>query len=89
VEKSQYDRCTSIRFALHKLLISGRRQGDKAERDREQAVAVMRALEVTGDAARLRSVFVGLPPKWKVQIIGAIRKTDQDGIASLLTPTSA
>lgn len=78
-----------IRFALHKLLISGRRQSDKAERDREQAVTVMRAIETTGDTARLRSVFSGLPPKWQAQIIGTLRKSDQEGMVSLLTPTSA
>jgi len=38
-------------FAIHMLLISGRRLGDKAKRDREQAVSVMRALQTTGEAA--------------------------------------
>lgn len=75
-------------FAIHKLLISGRRLSDKAERDREQAVSVMRALQTIGEAARLRSVFAPLPAKWKAQIMQAIRKTDQVGIGSLLTPTS-
>jgi hypothetical protein len=59
-------------FALHKLLISGRRHGDKAERDREQATAVMQALHKAGEDARLRSVFAALPPKWKAQILRAL-----------------
>lgn len=75
-----------IRFALHKLLISCRRQSDKDERDREQAVTVIRALEAKGDALRLRSVFANLPPKWKAQIAQAIRKVEQDDIAALLEP---
>jgi len=41
-------------FALHKLLISGRRHNDKAGRDREQAAAVMRALQAAGQADRLQ-----------------------------------
>ena len=71
-------------FALHKLLISGRRHSDKAERDREQAAAVMRALHGAGQDARLRSVFAALPPKWKAQIIRAIEITGEAGISALL-----
>ena len=73
-------------FAIHKFLISGRRQSDKAERDREQAATVAQTLQVVGEGARLRSVFAGLPRKWKAQIMRAIEKTDQDGIASLFPP---
>lgn len=76
-----------IRFALHKFLISGRRQSDKAERDREQAVSVLEAVHASGEGERLRSVFTGLPQKWKAQIIRVVRKTDQDAIVSLLVPT--
>ena len=73
-------------FALHKLLISGRRHSEKSERDREQAMAVMRALEGAGQVARLRNVFVALPPKWKAQIIRAIEITGEPGIPVLLAP---
>lgn len=66
-------------FALHKLLISGRRHGDKAERDREQAAEVMRALHRAGEDARIQSVFAALPLKWKAQIMRAIEITGKAG----------
>ncbi len=75
-------------FAIHKLLISGRRHSDKAGRDREQAAAVMRALQSTGQGARLRSVFAALPPKWKAQIIRAIEIMDDPGISAMLATPS-
>jgi hypothetical protein len=72
-------------FALHKLLISGRRHSDKAERDREQAVAVMQALHSAGQGVRLRGVFAALPPKWRAPIIRAVEITGEVGISALLT----
>ena len=74
------------RFALHKLLISGRRPSEKAERDREQAAAVVCALEIAGESARLRAVFVALPAKWKSQITRAIEISGEDKILTLLSP---
>ena len=71
-------------FARHKLLISSRRHGDKAERDREQAVAIMRTLHATGRDDRLRRVFMSLPPKWKAAIMRAIGIFGDDSIAALL-----
>jgi hypothetical protein len=73
-------------FALHKLLISGRRHSDKAERDRKQAVAVMRALRGAGQEARLQNVFASLPKKWRAQIIRAIEITGESEISALLIP---
>ncbi len=75
-------------FALHKLLISGRRHSDKAERDREQAAAVMRALHITGQDARLQSVFASLPPNWKAQIIKAIDISGDTEISAFLNSPS-
>jgi hypothetical protein len=75
-------------FALHKLLISGRRHSDKAERDREQAVSVMRALKGAGQENRLRGVFAALPPKWKAQIMRAIEITGDVASSALPTPPS-
>jgi hypothetical protein len=73
-------------FALHKLLISGRRHSDKAERDREQAAAVMRALRGAGQEARLQGVFAALPPKWKAQIMRATKIADDAEISAMLVP---
>ena len=75
-------------FAIHKLLISGQRHSDKAERDRDQAIAVVWAWESAGESARLQTVFSGLPAKWKTPITRAIEKMSQDGIAAMFMPTS-
>jgi hypothetical protein len=71
-------------FALHKLLISGRRQNEKGEKEREQAVAVMRALHAAGQDIRLRAVFATLPGKWKTQIMRAIDITGEAEFSALL-----
>ncbi len=73
-------------FALHKLLISGRRHSDKAERDREQAAEVMRALHRAGEDARIQSVFAALHPKWKTQIMQAIAITGDAGGPKMKAP---
>ena len=74
-----------VNFALHKLLVSGRRHSDKAERDQEQAAAVMRALHAEGQDARLRSVFAARPPRWKAQIMRAIEIADDPTVTALIT----
>lgn len=73
-------------FALHKLLISGRRQNEKGERDREQAVAAMRALHASGQYIRLRAVFADLPGRWKTQIMKALEITGEAELSALLMP---
>ena len=54
-----------VRFALHKLIVAQRRDdGEKAERDRHQAVLVLRAVVEAGDSATIRDVYASLPAKW-------------------------
>ena len=71
-------------FALHKLLISGRRQKEKAERDREQALAVMRALVAAGKGDRLYAVFAGIPKRWQAAIIRVLKNNGEDEFPALL-----
>lgn len=73
-------------FALHKLLISGRRQNEKGERDREQAIAVMQALQAAGQDIRLRTVFTDLPGRWKKEIMKALDITGEAKLSALLNP---
>ena len=82
-DKKQLSRAFSG-FALHKLLISGRRHSDKAERDREQAVAVVLALQAAGDDARLRSIFASLPARWKAQIKRAVDSVGELWLSDIL-----
>ena len=48
----------------------------------------MRALQSTGQDARLRDVFAALPPKWKAQITRAIEIMDDPGISPILASPS-
>jgi hypothetical protein len=53
-------------FALHKLLIAQRRRdSDKGAKDRTQAIAVLKALQVTGAFDAAQRVFVSLPLTWQ------------------------
>jgi hypothetical protein len=55
-----------VDFSLHKLLIAGRRnKKNKAERDRAQAVALLNALNITGDFETVRIVYSEMPKSWR------------------------
>lgn len=56
-------------FALHKLLIAPRRkEAGKAEKDRGQAVALLRALKEMGQLALVKGAFVEMPKSWQATI---------------------
>jgi hypothetical protein len=58
-----------VDFALHKLLIAGRRKSkDKAEKDRAQAVALLNALNMVGDFATVPAVYSAMPRSWRKTI---------------------
>jgi len=53
-------------FALHKLLIAGRRErAEKAEKDRTQAVALLHALVAVGESDAVRALYGTLPKGWR------------------------
>ena len=59
------------RFALLKLIVSGRRQKPvKRENDLRQAGQVIRALIASGQQEKLRETFAAMPKKWQ----GAVRR---------------
>jgi len=58
-----------IDFALHKLLIAGRRKDkEKAEKDRAQAIALLIALNASGEIEDIRKVFDTMPKSWRKTI---------------------
>ena len=58
-----------IDFALHKLLIAGRRKDkEKAEKDRAQAIALLIALNASGEIENIRKVFDTMPKSWRKTI---------------------
>ena len=56
-------------FALHKLLIASRRkQDEKAEKDRTQAIALLTALNEFDEIESVREIFRKMPNSWKKTI---------------------
>ncbi len=57
------------RFALHKLLIMGRRQQtEKQEKDKQSAIRILNALIKTGQSPSIKEAFLAMPTKWQNKI---------------------
>ena len=74
-----------VYFALHKLIIFQRRvKKDKAEKDREAAVMLLRALISKGDAVLVRSVFDSALPSWRKNILKGLQNVEERDILRIL-----
>ena len=72
-------------FALHKLIIFQRRtKEDKATKDRNTAIEVLRALINKGDSKIIRQVFDSIPKKWQSKIIKGLKETEDNEILLVL-----
>jgi hypothetical protein len=72
-------------FALHKLVIFQRRiKEDKALKDRNTAVEILKALINKGDASVIRQVFHSVPKKWQNKIIKGLSETGDKDILYVL-----
>jgi hypothetical protein len=76
-----------VRFALHKLIVAGRRNSDKAENDRAQAAMVLQAVAAAGDGPLIRDIYTTLPPKWKRVVRSSLAEVEIPGIAEFVEPT--
>lgn len=75
-----------VNFALHKLIISQRRlKEDKALKDRNAAVATLKALFEKGDIDTIRAVFGSLPAKWQKKVFKALAEAREEAIADKLS----
>ena len=73
-------------FALHKLIISQRRpKKDKAAKDRNAAIGILKALINKGESRVIRRSFDSLLPKWQKKIIKVLEETKEKYILSVLT----
>ena len=63
-------------FALHKLLIAPRRQGNTGKRakDTDAAFAVLLALQEHGEEEAVRHVYGKLPSRWQATIRRALQE---------------
>ena len=72
-------------FALHKLIIFQRRlKEDKAIKDKNTAVEILKAMINKGESKIIRQVFDSVPKKWQLKIIqGLSEPIDKDILAVL------
>lgn len=72
-------------FALHKLIISPRRlKQDKAQKDRDTALIILRALIGKGEARKIRQAFDSVPKKWRDKILGVLNESEDADIIDVL-----
>lgn len=74
-----------INFALHKLIIFQRRlKEEKAIKDRNTAIEILKALINKGDKAILKQVFNSMLPKWQKKVIKGLEEAKEKEIFNLL-----
>jgi hypothetical protein len=71
-------------FALHKLIISQRRQKKhKSTKDRNTAIEILKALIDKGEIDALRKVFNSLIPKWQKKVLRGLEKISEREILEI------
>ena len=66
-----------VNFALHKLIISGRRRkSEKAEKDKAAAIDILKALIDKGEKAEIQKVFSSLIPTWQRKLLNILADSE-------------
>ncbi len=74
-----------VYFALHKLIIFQRRpKQDKADKDKEAAVMLLRSLINKGDAPLIKSIFNSMLSAWRKSIIQGLQNPEDKDILKVL-----
>jgi hypothetical protein len=72
-------------FALHKLIIFQRRsKADKAIKDRNTAIEILKAMINKGESKIIRQVFDSVPKRWQHKIIKGLDEDRDKDILSIL-----
>lgn len=72
-------------FALHKLVIFQRRiREDKAVKDRNIAIEILKSLIDKGEASIIKEVFNSIPKKWQAKVIKGLSKSEDKDILVVL-----
>lgn len=73
-------------FALHKLIIFQRRsKEDKAAKDRNAAIKILRALIAKGEAETVKHVLDSMIPKWRKKVMKGLEEAKEQNILNELT----
>lgn len=72
-------------FALHKLIIFQRRSNrEKAVKDKNAALDVLKALIEKGEMHKIEKTFVSVPPKWRKKILKGLEESGEEQILHIL-----
>lgn len=72
-------------FALHKLIIFQRRaKKEKAEKDKNTAIEILRALINKGEADIIKNIFRSVHRKWQNKILKGLKGVGEKGIEEIL-----
>jgi len=71
-----------VNFALHKLLISGRRR-QKAQKDQSTAIEILKALIKKSESDLIRDVFYTIHKKWQTNIIRTLEAMKEKEILAV------
>ena len=72
-------------FALHKLIIFQRRiKRDKAAKDRNIAIEILKSLIEKGESSIIKDVFNSIPKKWQARVIKGLNKSEDKDILVVL-----
>ena len=72
-------------FALHKLLIANRRkQKEKAEKDRTQAIALLMALNESNEIETVREIYQEMPKSWQKKITQELLNLGEDNMVEII-----
>ena len=74
-----------VNFALHKLVVMGRRKiPEKRAKDKQAAVNILNALIDTGQGTLIRDIFEAMPQRWRVKIKKQLTEITDRGILEVL-----
>jgi hypothetical protein len=72
-------------FALHKLIIYQRRiKQDKAIKDRNIAIEILKSLIDKGESSVIKQVFDSIPKRWQARVVKGLNKSEDEGILATL-----
>jgi len=74
-----------VNFALHKLIIfQRRRKPDKAVKDKNTAIEILKALINKGELESIKKSFKAIPQKWQNKIVKGLKEAEEEKILSAI-----
>ncbi|MBU4376918.1 MAG: nucleotidyltransferase domain-containing protein [Candidatus Omnitrophica bacterium] len=74
-----------VLFAFHKLIIAQlRKNEDKATKDNEGALRILKAVLAKGESAIIKRIFNSILPKWREKVLKAVRREGESELLQIL-----